>query len=100
MKPLPRSILVNQMVSNIDLARFVLDLLPNAVEADQVSRTLVGFTTVTAAEYVSQMKQLGPEIAAFLVPALSRLFASGSTHDAAVCGHAYEALLDYSHRTS
>ena len=83
-KPLPRSMLVDEMRINRDLARFVVTLLPEALGSGQTYRTLTGFTASVIMDYLSHMKKVDEETLAFVLPAFTRSFASDSNQDAAV----------------
>lgn len=69
---------------NQDLARFIIALLPEALESTRTYRTLTGFTASVTMDYLSRMKKVDEEIVAFLLPALVRTFATDSNQDCAV----------------
>ncbi|KAF8525719.1 armadillo-type protein [Gautieria morchelliformis] len=92
-KPLPRSMLVDEMLVNQDLARFVLALFPDALGAGQTYRTLTGFTASVTINYLSRKKKVDQEIVAFVLPALTRAFAPDSNQDAALAGYVSLAAL-------
>ncbi|KIJ47283.1 hypothetical protein M422DRAFT_226418, partial [Sphaerobolus stellatus SS14] len=87
---LPRSILVDAMLSNIDLARFVIQLLPNSIEGGYKHRTLTAFVTSSTVEYLSRMdksiEKSKEASAGALVAALDRLFAKASDTDNTLAG--------------
>jgi U3 small nucleolar RNA-associated protein 10 len=76
--------LVDEMLVNQDMARFVVALLPDALGAGQTYRTLTGFTASVTMDYLSRKKKVDQEVVAFILPALTRAFASDSNQDAAV----------------
>jgi hypothetical protein len=82
--------LVEEMVVNQDLARFVLALLPEALGSSRTYRTLTGFTASITMDYLSRMKKVDEEVVAFVLPSLARAFAPDSNQDCVVSNH--EAL--------
>ena len=83
-KPLPRSILVDEMLVNVDLARFVTGILPDSLAVGRVYRTLISFTVGVTVEYLTRMRKIEEAVIAYMLPALIRSFASDSNGDCAV----------------
>ncbi|KAL4062956.1 hypothetical protein V8B97DRAFT_2026593 [Scleroderma yunnanense] len=69
-KPLPRSTLVKNMVSDAEVARFTADLLPTAVKCSYSHRTLLAFNAATMHDYISSAPILDDGMLAFILPAL------------------------------
>ncbi|KAH7920221.1 hypothetical protein BV22DRAFT_1199044 [Leucogyrophana mollusca] len=69
-KPLARSILVKNMISNSDVARFVSSLLPDAIRGAYSHRALLGFSTATMHDYLSSHSRFDEGTLAFVLPAL------------------------------
>lgn len=74
------------MINRLDLARFVVSLLPNALEINNsaaatalvVHRSLVAFSTGVLAEYITRHPKIDEGIIAFVLPAcISMIEASG-----------------------
>ncbi|KAF8515684.1 armadillo-type protein [Hysterangium stoloniferum] len=86
-KPLPRSMLIDEMVANIDVARFVVGILPDTLENASAHRVLVGFTASVVMDYIMRLKKVNEEVIAFMLPSSTRLFADNSTHDCVLTGY-------------
>ena len=75
-KPLPRSVLVTEMRKSRDFARFVVELLPEALAVSEnlltVHRTLLCFNTSVLLEYVTRAegRDLDAGVLAFFLTAL------------------------------
>ncbi|KAG8215319.1 hypothetical protein J3R82DRAFT_8910 [Butyriboletus roseoflavus] len=69
-KPLARTVVVQAMVSDTDVARFIANLLPNAVKCSHLHRTLLAFHAATMHDYISTAPALDDGILAFIVPSL------------------------------
>lgn len=83
---LPRTALVNQMIKDVDLARFVTNLQPKAIEEDNAHRTLTNFNASVILEYIARSPTLDEGILAFLLPATVKpLEQEGVTREMAVC---------------
>ncbi|KAF8578875.1 ARM repeat-containing protein [Ramaria rubella] len=85
-KPLPRSILVDEMVVNVDLVRFVVGLLPEALRTGRTFRTLTGFTASITMDYLAHKGMIEEEVVALLLPAFTRTLSSDSDQDCALAG--------------
>ncbi|KAG8908257.1 snoRNA-binding rRNA-processing protein utp10 [Tulasnella sp. 403] len=70
-RPLPREALIDRMVKNEDIARFVLQLSPRAVEDGTLHRTLSNFTTSVAIAYITQLPEINESVLAFLLPSIT-----------------------------
>ncbi|KDQ16943.1 hypothetical protein BOTBODRAFT_144298 [Botryobasidium botryosum FD-172 SS1] len=66
---LPRPALVNAMVKDNDLTRFVSSLLQTSISSYCVHRALVGFHSGVFLEYIAQVKTVDEGVVAFLLPA-------------------------------
>lgn len=77
--------MINEMVKNRDLARFIFNLLPESLEGDWSHHTLVGFTAGVAVEYIARQKRMKEDTLAFVLPAASRLCSPKSTQECVVC---------------
>ncbi|KAI5990429.1 hypothetical protein EDD15DRAFT_2388798 [Pisolithus albus] len=69
-KPLSRSALVKEMVSSVEVARFVAELLPAAVGCSYSHHTLLAFNAATMHDYISSVSRLDDGMLAFILPAL------------------------------
>ncbi|KLO17716.1 hypothetical protein SCHPADRAFT_845947 [Schizopora paradoxa] len=78
-KPLPRNVLAEAMRKDVDLARFMINLLPDAYGGDQkpnavstVHRTLLAFNLATLLEFVTRVNDDGLDAGtlSFLLPSL------------------------------
>jgi U3 small nucleolar RNA-associated protein 10 len=69
--PLPRSNIVVEMMRKMDLARFVVSLLPSALRLSpsMVHCSLVAFTTGVVTEYITRHPKIDDGIVAFVLPA-------------------------------
>ncbi|KAF8654764.1 hypothetical protein AX16_003419 [Volvariella volvacea WC 439] len=67
---IPRIMLVNEMASNSDVARFITSLLPNALSLGVVHRTLITFNAAVLHGFVSRSKNLDESTVAYLLPAI------------------------------
>jgi U3 small nucleolar RNA-associated protein 10 len=86
-KPLPREILVSEMVSNLDVARFVTSLLPSALDASCAHRVLIGFNAAILTAYINATKTFSEGVLAFLLPSLTKPLRVGGNKDCIVRGH-------------
>ncbi|PCH43122.1 hypothetical protein WOLCODRAFT_121527 [Wolfiporia cocos MD-104 SS10] len=70
-KPVPRDALVNEMMKNTDLARFVSGLLPRILQEGGAGahKTLVIFHTGVLLNYIARSKELDEGTMAHLLPA-------------------------------
>ncbi|EIN05935.1 hypothetical protein PUNSTDRAFT_137420 [Punctularia strigosozonata HHB-11173 SS5] len=68
-KSLPRTALVTEMLKSPELTRSAVSLLPAALRAQHVHRTLVAFTAGTLLEYISRSEGLSEGVLAMLIPA-------------------------------
>ncbi|KAK7055439.1 U3 small nucleolar RNA-associated protein 10 [Favolaschia claudopus] len=66
----PRVALVTEMLKNSDATRFILDLLPAAVNKKTSHRTLLAFNAATIHDYLTRIKALDEGTLAHLLPAL------------------------------
>ncbi|KAH7908681.1 hypothetical protein BJ138DRAFT_1128268 [Hygrophoropsis aurantiaca] len=69
-RPLPRSVLVKNMVANTDLARYVASLLPDAMKDVHSHRALLSFNTAVMHDYLASQARLEEGTLAFVLPAL------------------------------
>lgn len=76
------------MCANLDLARYIVSILPTALDTQVSHRSLVAFTTGTLAEYISRLSRIDEGILAFLLPACRRMFSVSDgpgSKDVVVC---------------
>ncbi|KIY65181.1 hypothetical protein CYLTODRAFT_357230 [Cylindrobasidium torrendii FP15055 ss-10] len=66
----PRTALVKEMGKNIELVRFVSELLPTALKAGLSYRTLVAFHAGALHDYFASVKTLSEGVAAIVLPSL------------------------------
>ncbi|KAI6022898.1 hypothetical protein BKA83DRAFT_89928, partial [Pisolithus microcarpus] len=69
-KPLSRSALIKEMVSGVEVARFIAELLPTAVGCSYSHHTLLAFNAATMHDYISSVPRLDDGMLAFILPAL------------------------------
>ncbi|KII90106.1 hypothetical protein PLICRDRAFT_686024 [Plicaturopsis crispa FD-325 SS-3] len=69
-RAVPRIALVNEMLRNIDLARFVAALLPAATKQGCSHRTLLVFNAATLHDFIGCSKSLDESTVAYILPAL------------------------------
>jgi U3 small nucleolar RNA-associated protein 10 len=77
-KPLQRASLVLEMTRNQSLARFIVSIVPEAVEDRCVHRSLVAFNAGVLIEYISRLPEANEETVAFVLPALTSPLKKGS----------------------
>lgn len=65
------------MIRKQDLARFVVSLLPNAIEAKSSHRSLVAFSTGVIAEYINRNNKIDEGIIALLLPTCVKMVDAG-----------------------
>ncbi|KAG8972734.1 snoRNA-binding rRNA-processing protein utp10, partial [Tulasnella sp. 427] len=68
---LSRNVLLTQMTKDRDLARFVLNILSQAVASSAVHRTLVNFHTGVAIEYISRVPVADEGVLALFLPSVT-----------------------------
>ena len=66
----PRQSLVTEMLRNVDLTRFIVSLLPSAIQGGYVHRALIAFHTGVFIDYVARDKTIDDGVLAFLLPSL------------------------------
>ena len=66
----PRQSLVTEMLRNVDLTRFIVSLLPSAIQGGYVHRALIAFHTGVFVDYVARDKTIDDGVLAFLLPSL------------------------------
>ncbi|KAF8315807.1 hypothetical protein DL93DRAFT_2154983 [Clavulina sp. PMI_390] len=74
--PLPRTVIASEMVRRPDLARFIVSLLPDALDLEDkqtVHRSLVAFSTGVLAEYITRHPKIDEGTIAFLLPACVKM---------------------------
>ncbi|KAG8912993.1 snoRNA-binding rRNA-processing protein utp10, partial [Tulasnella sp. 417] len=98
---LPRSVLLTQMTKDRDLARFVLNMLSQAVASSAVHRTLVNFHTSVAIEYISRLPAADEGIlAAFLPSIIQPMSSDGANREITLSAFVILAALAQSVRLS
>lgn len=82
-KPLHRSLLVRELLTKPDVARFVLSVFPEVLEnrSASVHRALIAFHTGVVLEYVARSKVLDENIMTVLLPAALEPLQSASNAD-------------------
>ncbi|KAF9238673.1 hypothetical protein BU15DRAFT_88298 [Melanogaster broomeanus] len=98
-KPLARSALIKAMVSNTEVARFAVNLLPTAIKCSQSHRTLLAFHAATIHDYISSVPTLDDGILALILPALLTPF-QAVQKDANVALGSFVLLCTLSHRAN
>lgn len=87
-QPLPRTLLVNEMAKNSDLARFVFNLLPESLENGSIHPALIGFTAGVAVEYIARQKHIKEATLAFILSTANKLCSSGTNKECVVRAYA------------
>ncbi len=82
-KPLHRSLLVRELLTKPDVARFVLSVFPEVLKnrSASVHRALIAFHTGVVLEYVARSKVLDENIMTVLLPAALEPLQSASNAD-------------------
>ncbi|KZO97606.1 hypothetical protein CALVIDRAFT_536183 [Calocera viscosa TUFC12733] len=76
-QPMPRDSLLVAMEKDSQLLRFVVDLLPKALEEGSAHRALINFYTVTLLAFIKKQKALDESMSALLLPAFSQILECG-----------------------
>lgn len=61
------------MCKNLDLARYMVSILPTALDTRTSHRSLVALCTGTLAEYIIRLARIDEGVLAFLLPACVRM---------------------------